>query len=94
MNNDGFEWDRRKAASNLANHGIAFEIACEVFDDPCHIEELDEREDHGEDRYNTIGMVRGRLLLVTHTLRGARIRIISARMAESKERRRYHEKGS
>jgi uncharacterized protein len=92
MNKDDFEWDKKKAARNLADHGVSFEVAREVFDDPHHIEELDDREDYGEDRYNTIGMVKGRLVVVTHTLRGTRIRIISARGAEPKEQRRYHEK--
>jgi uncharacterized protein len=92
MNDDSFEWDNRKAARNLAKHAISFEVAREAFDDPCHIEELDERGDYGEDRFNAIGLVKGRLLVVTYTLRETRVRIISARMAEPKERRQYHEK--
>ena len=92
MNEDDFEWDDNKAARNVALHRIPFEIAREVFDDPLHIEELDEREDYGEVRFNTIGIVKGRLLVVAHTLRGKKIRLISARLAEPKEQRRYHEK--
>jgi uncharacterized DUF497 family protein len=38
MIDDGFQWDNRKAAQNYAKHGITFEIACEVFDDPFAIE--------------------------------------------------------
>lgn len=91
MNDDSFEWDNRKAARNLVKHAISFEVAREVFDDPRHFEEPDEREGYGEDRYNAIGLVKGRLLVVTYTLRETRIRIISARMAEPKERRQYHE---
>jgi uncharacterized protein len=92
MNEDDFEWDRNKAARNLAAHGISFEVACEVFEDRHAIERPDDREDYGEDRVNITGTVKGRLLTVTYTLRGFRIRLISARMAEPYERRWYHEK--
>ncbi len=92
MNEDAFEWDVNKAAWNIAAHGISFEVACEVFDDELAIERPDDREDYGEDRTNITGMVKGRLLTVTYTLRGDKIRLISARMAEPYERRWYHEK--
>jgi uncharacterized DUF497 family protein len=92
MNGDAFEWDENKAARNIAAHGISFEVACEVFDDELAIERPDERGDYGEDRTNITGMVKGRLLTVTYTLRGYKIRLISARMAEPYERRWYHEK--
>ena len=91
MNDDNFEWNARKAARNLADHGISFEIAREVFDDPAHLDRCDDSEDYGEDRYNATGLVKGRLLVVSYTMRGAKIRIISARLAEPHERRRYHE---
>ena len=45
-----FDWDPIKASANEADHGIAFEIACEVFKDPFAMEWLDDREDYGEDR--------------------------------------------
>ena len=92
MNEDAFEWDENKAARNVAAHGISFEVACEVFDDDLAIERPDDREAYGEDRTNITGMVKGRLLTVTYTLRGNKIRLISARMAEPYERRWYHEK--
>jgi uncharacterized protein len=90
MNEDDFEWDARKAVRNLAQHKISFEVARYVFDDPAAIEELDDREQYGEDRFNIIGVVSGRVIVVTYTIRN-RTRLISARMATSVERRRYHE---
>ena len=90
MNDDEFEWDYVKAASNIAAQGVSFEVAKRVFDDPFAIEYLD-RGDYGEERFNIIGMVERRVLFVAYTLRGGRIRIISARGAEPYERRQYHE---
>lgn len=55
------------------------------------IENLADRENHGEDRYTIIGMVQGRLLFVAYTMRDETVRIISARGAEPYERRQYHE---
>ena len=91
MNDDTFEWDDEKAAQNFADHGVSFETAKKVFEDPFATERLDDREDYGEDRYSIIGMVEGRILTVAYTLRNGTIRIISARGAEPNERRRYHE---
>jgi uncharacterized DUF497 family protein len=92
MRNDDFEWDDAKAAANVAEHGITFNIACEVFDDLFAVSQIDDRQDYGEDRFSIIGMVERRLLFVAYTLREHRIRIISARGAEPRERRQYHEK--
>jgi uncharacterized DUF497 family protein len=91
MPDNGFEWDEAKAAANHRNHGVTFEQAQKVFTDPCAIERLDDREDYGENRFNIIGMVDGRLLFVAYTLRDDTIRIISARGAEPHEKRKYHE---
>ena len=91
MLEDVFEWDERKAESNFAKHGVTFEMACRAFNDVFAVEILDEREKHGEARVNLIGMSEGRLLFVTYAMRGASVRIISARRAEPLERRRYHE---
>jgi uncharacterized DUF497 family protein len=65
MNDGGFEWDERKAADNYARHGVSFAAARNVFKDPFAIEQLDDREDYGEDRFIIIGMVEGRLLSVS-----------------------------
>jgi uncharacterized DUF497 family protein len=89
MNLD-FEWDNAKASDNYAKHAVSFEAAERAFNDPFAIEWLDDRFDYGEDRYNLLGMVEGRLLFVAYTLRKDVIRIISARGAEPNERRRYY----
>jgi uncharacterized protein len=91
MIDDGFQWDNRKAAQNYAKHGITFEMAREVFDDPFAIEWSDDGRDAGEQRFAMLGMVENRLLFVAYTIRGDHIRIISARRAVSFERRRYHD---
>jgi uncharacterized protein len=91
MIDDEFEWDDEKTTSNAAKHGVTFEQACSVFRDPFAIELLDDREDYNEDRYILIGMSASNLLVVVHTERDNRNRIISARKAEPTERRFYHE---
>jgi uncharacterized DUF497 family protein len=91
MRDDEFEWDDRKAATNLARHGVNFETARQVFDDIYAVEVEDRREAYGEERCVRLGVVQERLLAVTYTLRGHRTRIISARPAEPFERRLYHE---
>lgn len=89
-----FEWDARKAESNFRKHGIRFDEAALVFDDPLAVAEQD-RIEMGERRWQTIGMAAGcLLLLVAHTVcveaDGREIiRIISARRVNRKERRRY-----
>jgi uncharacterized DUF497 family protein len=89
-----FEWDDTKADINFRNHGIRFRVAVRVFDDPFAIVEQD-RIENGEQRWQTIGIANGfLLLLVAHTVRFEEdgtevIRIISARRADRKERRRY-----
>ena len=87
-------WDIKKAETNFRKHGIRFEDAALVFHDPLSISEQD-RIENGEQRWQTIGMAGGCLLLVVaHTVRFEEqeeelIRIISARRADRKERRRY-----
>ena len=90
-----FEWDETKAETNYRKHGIRFEEASAVFDDPLCVSEQD-RIENGEQRWQTIGMVSGLLLLlVAHTVRFEDddsievVRIISARRATRQERRRY-----
>lgn len=92
-----FEWDPSKAERNARKHGISFDLALRVFADPLAWSEQD-RIEGGEQRWQTIGMVEGRLLLlVAHTWidddEGSIevIRIISAREATRRERRRYEE---
>jgi uncharacterized DUF497 family protein len=86
-----FEWDQRKAAENLTKHGIPFEYATRVFDDPYRIEREDQTSFYEEVRYHAIGMVENLLLLVVYTYRRDNIRLISARKVIPRERRQYHE---
>ena len=90
MRGDDFEWDDAKAAKNWLDHGVSFEMAREAFKDPFAVERVDNRHDDNEERVALLGMVENRLLYVSYTLRGERIRTISARNAEPHERRRYH----
>lgn len=88
----GFEWDDAKAKSNLRKHGVSFEDAVTVFDDPIAIT-LDD-PDHSEDerRFLTMGSSKdGHLLVVCHRDRPDRIRLISARKANRRERRYYED---
>ena len=85
-----FEWDRSKERVNLRKHGIGFRIAARTFLDPYMIE-FDDLHASGELRFNAIGLVDGRMLFVTYTMRGDTVRIISARGAEPHEKRKYHE---
>jgi uncharacterized DUF497 family protein len=94
MGEDAFEWDDAKAAANYAKHGVSFESARDVFKDAFAIEHADDRQDYGEERWTILGMVQNRLLLVAYTMRGEKIRIISARAAEPYERREYHEQNA
>ncbi len=91
MRDGTFEWDDAKAVANVERHGVTFEAARETFKDPFALDWLDGSEDYGEERFALIGMAEGRLLYVAYTMRGESIRMISARLAEPFERRRYHE---
>jgi len=85
-----FEWDSNKAESNEKKHGIRFEDAVRVFDDVHRLTAVDDRTDYGEVRLVTLGAVEGTtILVVVHTDRSQRTRIISARLANPKERNRY-----
>ena len=94
MRDDEFEWDDGKAAANLRDHMVSFDTARRAFDDAFAIVRQDTRENYGEDRYLLLGMVDTRLVAVAYTTRDDRTRIISARPAEPREKRRYHEENS
>ena len=92
-----FEWDETKNLSNRRKHGVSFEEASQVFRDPLYVS-VQDRIEGGEARWQTLGLVGGLLLLmVAHAVREEHddgisvevIRIISARPATRKERRRY-----
>ena len=85
-----FEWDETKAAKNIEKHRVSFDEAATVFDDPMFITFIDEEHSVDEERYITIGLSKqGRLLMVAHTDREGRIRIISARKATKIEEQFY-----
>jgi uncharacterized DUF497 family protein len=93
--NTRFEWDPAKAAANFRKHGVSFETASRVFADPYALFEQD-RVVNDELRWQAIGVVDGLvMLMVAHAVHEGndveRIRIISARRANHKERRRYEE---
>lgn len=94
-----FEWDEAKNLSNQRKHGVSFEEASQAFHDPFYVS-VQDRIEGGEQRWQTFGFVGGLLLLmVGNTVREEHdesmpidvIRIISARRATPKERRRYEE---
>jgi uncharacterized protein len=88
-----FEWDPEKAAENVRKHGVPFEEAETVFDDPLSKTLLDPDHSEGEERYLEIGYSsRRRLLLVSYSERQGRVRIISARRVTRRERRSYEER--
>ena len=87
-----FTWDPKKAESNLRKHGVDFYEAASVLDDSLSTTFPDPNHSTSEQRFLTIGMsALGRLLVVAHTERGNKIRIINARQATRHERRFYEE---
>ena len=87
-----FEWDPKKARLNIKTHGVSFDEASAAFRDPLSQTIDDPLHSEDEDRFVLIGRsIQGRLLVIVHTDRGDRIRIISARLATKKERLRYEE---
>lgn len=92
-----FEWDWRKATANSRKHGVRFEQAAKVFQDPRAVTIFDEEHSDNEERWVTMGLVDDCLVCaVHHTYReerggGAVIRIFSARKATRNETARYWE---
>ena len=85
-----FEWDREKAVANEKKHRVSFDEAATVFYDPLAATFDDPDHSVAERRLLTIGYSsKGRLLVVSHTERGGSLRIINARLASAKERKRH-----
>jgi uncharacterized DUF497 family protein len=81
-----YEWDKRKEASNIKNHGVSFHEASTVFLDPFSMSFYDPDHSDDEERFITLGIATtGKLLFISHTDRGTVTRIISAREATKKE---------
>ena len=89
MNNE-FEWDPEKAISNFEKHGVTFEEAASVFYDTLSLTVSDPKHSVSENRFVIVGhSILERLLVVAHTDRSGKIRVISARPATAAERRKY-----
>ena len=87
-----FEWNENKAEHNLARHGVSFDEAKTVFDDPLYVDFYDPDHSDEEHRYIIMGQSRqGRLLIVSYTEREDVIRLISARQVTRRERAAYEE---
>jgi len=87
-----FEWEPKKARSNLRKHKVSFEEAVTALSDPMAATGADPDHSIGEFRYITFGISeRGRLLVVAHSEQGETIRIVSARPARKGERKIYEE---
>lgn len=85
-----YEWDSIKSAANVAKHGVSFDEAIVAFDD-LMLTFDDDRRDYGEQREISIGVIaRAVIVTIVHTTREGRIRIISARPANRKEKALYH----
>lgn len=85
-----FEWDPKKRATNRAKHGIDFVAAARIFEGPT-LEQVDDREDYGEERILCLGVVGDLVLQVAYTWRGRNRRLISARRATRNEAQAYIE---
>ena len=84
-----FEWDDNKCDLNKKKHDVSFELAAEVFFDENRIDDYDELHSEDEDRNKIIGLVE-KVLVVIYAKRGEKIRLISARLANKKERNKYY----
>jgi len=88
MQDDDYEWDTKKAAANLAKHGVPFERV-EFFEWREAIIDEDERFPYDEVRFCAFGKIEGRLHAMVFTIRGRFIRLIGLRKANEREIRRY-----
>lgn len=86
-----FEWDESKNKTNIEKHGIDFETAALVFGDENRLVFYDEDHSLDEDRYITIGSIKGTIIIVmvVYTENDDVARIISARQANNRERKVY-----
>ena len=89
-----FEWDEVKAKANFQKHKVSFAEGKTVFNDPCLFTFPDNEHSENEERYINIGLsAKGRVIILTHTERQGKIRIISCRKAIVRERK-FYEKGN
>jgi uncharacterized DUF497 family protein len=87
-----FEWDENKATQNLSKHGVSFEEAKTIFDDPLYVDFYDPDHSENEERYLIVGQSnQRRILILSYTERGDKIRLISAREVTPIERKAYEQ---
>ena len=86
-----YEWDEAKNRKNLVKHGLSFEDAEQVFSGACVTFE-DDRFDYGEERFITLGLLAGRLVVIAHAPRDEGTRIISMRKGNRREQKIYKER--
>jgi len=84
-----FEWDDAKSEACLRRRGFDFAYAARVFLDSRRVVAQDRRHDYGEDRFQVLGAIEGRVYAVVFTMRDTATRIISARKASAKEVENY-----
>ena len=89
-----FEWDNDKNRINQSRHGVSFEIAMQIFNDPNIMSWIDQRFDYREERWISLGSVHGlTILVVAHQVKEGKneetVRIISARRANRRQRDTY-----
>ena len=89
MGENEYEWDEKKRAANVKEHGIDFGDIPEAFKRP-YIEDYDHRHSPREDRWRILGFMKGRVVYFVYTLRGGKKRIITARPANKKEAVLYY----
>ena len=85
------EWDNKKNSENLKKHKLSFEDAELIFKSQT-LTFVDYRHDYGEIRFITLGSLTGRVVVLVHTTRGDRVRIISMRKANERKKKIYHER--
>jgi uncharacterized DUF497 family protein len=86
-----FEWDEAKRRTNFQKHGLDFRDAEQVLQGPV-VTVLDSRQEYGEERYISLGTLADVVVVVVHTARSEKTRIISIRKAKLRERQAYEEK--
>lgn len=80
-----FEWDQDKSDACFTERGFDFAYVVHAFMDAERLIHKDSRWDYGEDRYQLLGAIDGRVFFVVYTIRGTVLRIISARKANQRE---------
>jgi hypothetical protein len=85
-----FTWDEKKRRANILNHGFDFVDAKKVFEGVTFTLE-DDRFDYGEERFITLGLLKGTVIVIAHTEKGNEIRVISMRKATKHEQKIYFE---